>query len=219
MTQKENKGTLSKKDSKNIINHIVILLHKMYKLVEIYQNKKKSRELALTNNLKNYIMLAETNKKEKEMLSNSLEEYLKTIYILKNNNEKIQVTKIANKMQLSKPSVNRALKSLKSEELREYEAYGEINLTLKGEELAKKILEAYDIVYVFLTEILEIPKEDAQEEAIKVKSVLNDKTLNSLTKYVHKILGIYELNCDYDINKEKCRNCNRKVLKTKQGGK
>ncbi len=191
----------------------------MYKLVEIYQNKKKSRELALTNNLKNYIMLAETNKKEKEMLSNSLEEYLKTIYILKNNNEKIQVTKIANKMQLSKPSVNRALKSLKSEELIEYEAYGEINLTLKGEELAKKILEAYDIVYVFLTEILEIPKEDAQEEAIKVKSVLNDKTLNSLTKYVHKILGIYELNCDYDINKEKCRNCNRKVLKTKQGGK
>ena len=191
----------------------------MYKLVEIYQNKKKSRELALTNNLKNYIMLAETNKKEKEMLSNSLEEYLKTIYILKNNYEKIQVTKIANKMQLSKPSVNRALKSLKSEELIEYEAYGEINLTLKGEELAKKILEAYDIVYVFLTEILEIPKEDAQEEAIKVKSVLNDKTLNSLTKYVHKILGIYELNCDYDINKEKCRNCNRKVLKTKQGGK
>ena len=191
----------------------------MYKLVEIYQNKKKSRELALTNNLKNYIMLAETNKKEKEMLSNSLEEYLKTIYILKNNNEKIQVTKIANKMQLSKPSVNRALKSLKSEELIEYEAYGEINLTLKGEELAKKILEAYDIVYVFLTEILEIPKEDAQEEAIKVKSVLNDKTLNSLTKYVHKILGIYELNCDYDINKEKFRNCNRKVLKTKQGGK
>ena len=191
----------------------------MYKLVEIYQNKEKSRELALTNNLKNYIMLAETNKKEKEMLSNSLEEYLKTIYILKNNNEKIQVTKIANKMQLSKPSVNRALKSLKSEELIEYEAYGEINLTLKGEELAKKILEAYDIVYVFLTEILEIPKEDAQEEAIKVKSVLNDKTLNSLTKYVHKILGIYELNCDYDINKEKCRNCNRKVLKTKQGGK
>ena len=86
-------------------------------------------------------------------------------------------------------------------------------------DLAKKILEAYDIVYVFLTEILEIPKEDAQEEAIKVKSVLNDKTLNSLTKYVHKILGIYELNCDYDINKEKCRNCNRKVLKTKQGGK
>lgn len=195
------------------------LLYKMYKLVEIYQNKKKSRELALTNNLKNYIMLAETNKKEKEMLSNSLEEYLKTIYILKNNNEKIQVTKIANKMQLSKPSVNRALKSLKSEELIEYEVYGEINLTSKGEELAKKILEAYDIVYVFLTEILEIPKEESQEEAIKVKSVLNDKTLNSLTKYVHKILGIYELNCDYDINKEKCRNCNRKVLKTKQGGK
>ena len=31
-----------------------------------------------------------------------------------------------------------------------YESYGTIELTQEGENLAKKILEAYDIVYLFL---------------------------------------------------------------------
>lgn len=119
-------------------------------------------------------------------------------------------------MNCTKPSVNKAIKNLKANEMLEYEAYGEIRLTNKGEALAKKVLEAYDIVYVFLTEILEISKEEAKEEAIRLKAVMNDNTLNMLTKYVYKILGVYNLNCNYDINEEKCRCCNRKILNLKR---
>ena len=146
------------------------------------------------------------------MISSSLEEYLKTIYVLKKQGQDIKVTTIANRMNCTKPSVNKAIKNLKANEMLEYEAYGEIRLTNKGEALAKKVLEAYDIVYVFLTEILEISKEEAKEEAIRLKAVMNDNTLNMLTKYVYKILGVYNLNCNYDINEEKCRCCNRKIL-------
>ena len=150
------------------------------------------------------------------MISSSLEEYLKTIYVLKKQGQDIKVTTIANRMNCTKPSVNKAIKNLKANEMLEYEAYGEIRLTNKGEALAKKVLEAYDIVYVFLTEILEIPKEEAKEEAIRLKAVMNDNTLNMLTKYVYKILGVYNLNCNYDINEEKCRCGNRKILNLKR---
>ena len=150
------------------------------------------------------------------MISSSLEEYLKTIYVLKKQGQDIKVTTIANRMNCTKPSVNKAIKNLKANEMLEYEAYGEIRLTNKGEALAKKVLEAYDIVYVFLTEILEIPKEEAKEEAIRLKAVMNENTLNMLTKYVYKILGVYNLNCNYDINEEKCRCCNRKILNLKR---
>ena len=150
------------------------------------------------------------------MISSSLEEYLKTIYVLKKQGQDIKVTTIANRMNCTKPSVNKAIKNLKANEMLEYEAYGEIRLTNKGEALAKKVLEAYDIVYVFLTEILEIPKEEAKEEAIRLKAVMNDNTLNMLTKYVYKILGVSNLNCNYDINEEKCRCCNRKILNLKR---
>lgn len=150
------------------------------------------------------------------MISSSLEEYLKTIYVLKKQGQDIKVTTIANRMNCTKPSVNKAIKNLKANEMLEYEAYGEIRLTNKGEALAKKVLEAYDIVYVFLTEILEVPKEEAKEEAIRLKAVMNDNTLNMLTKYVYKTLGVYNLNCNYDINEEKCRCCNRKILNLKR---
>lgn len=75
-------------------------------------------------------MLAESNNKRWIMqLTNSLEEYLKTIYILKNTEDQIRVTDIANKLNCTKPSVNRALNSLKSNNLINYEAYGKIELT------------------------------------------------------------------------------------------
>ena len=145
------------------------------------------------------------------MISKALEEYLKTMYILKKQNGNIRVTDIANKMECTKPSVNKALNNLKEEKLVNYETYGIIELTEQGENLAKKILEAYDIVYVFLKEVLNLDDEMAKSEAEKIKSVATDETINKLAKYVHEVLGLSNLNCNYDINKEKCRNCIKRV--------
>ena len=46
-----------------------------------------------------------------------------------------------------------------------------------------------------------------KEEAEKIKLVTTDETINKLAKYVHNVLGLRELNCNYDINQEKCRSC------------
>ena len=149
------------------------------------------------------------------MISKALEEYIKTMYVLKKQNGNIRVTDIANKMQCTKPSVNKALNNLKEEKLVNYETYGIIELTPEGENLAKKILEAYDIVYVFLKEVLNLEGEAAKSEAEKIKSSLNDETINKLAKYVHQVLGLSNLNCNYDINKEKCRSCIKRTANTK----
>ena len=141
------------------------------------------------------------------MVSKALEEYLKTMYVLEKQNGNIRVTDIANKMNCTKPSVNKAFYNLKEEKLVKYETYGTIELTAEGENLAKKILEAYDIVYVFLKEVLNLQEEQAIAEAEKIKSVITDNTINNLAKYVHEVLGLSSLNCNYDINKEKCRSC------------
>lgn len=149
------------------------------------------------------------------MISKALEEYLKTMYVLKKQNGDIRVTDIANKMNCSKPSVNKAINNLKENKLINYESYGTIELTDEGENLSKKILEAYDILYVFLKEVLGLNKEDAQSEAEKIKSVIDDNTLNKLAKYIHDVLDLNNLNCGYDINNEKCRSCARNSIKQK----
>lgn len=144
------------------------------------------------------------------MISKSLEEYLKTMYILKQKNGNIRVTDIAEKMNCSKPSVNKAINNLKENGLINYESYGAIELTENGEDLAKKILETYDIVFVFLKDVLELEPKNAEMEAEKMKLSMSDETINKLAKYVHNVLNLNNLNCNYDVNKEKCRSCVRR---------
>ena len=121
------------------------------------------------------------------MISKSHEEYLKTMYILNKQNGNVRVTDIAKKMNCTKPSVNKALNNLKENNFVKYESYGKIELTLEGENLAKKILEAYDIVYLFFREVLGLAKLEAEKEAEKIKLTLEDN--------------------------EKCRNCAKRNKK------
>ena len=100
------------------------------------------------------------------MISKASEEYLKTMYVLQIQNKEIRVTDIANQMNLSKPSVTKAINNLKENGLAKSETYGKIELTDKGTDLAKKILEAYDISYVFFKDVIGLD-EDASKERQK----------------------------------------------------
>ncbi len=145
------------------------------------------------------------------MISKSQEDYLKAMYVLKMKNGEIRVTDIAEYLNFSKPSVTKAINNMKEIGLVNNKTYGKIELTEQGMDIAKKVLEAYDISYVFLKEVLGLSEEKAKKEAEKLKLTMEDNTLNHLTKYVHKVLNLSNLDCDYDIAQERCRSCKRRV--------
>lgn len=149
------------------------------------------------------------------ILSHSLEEYLKTMYLLEHSEKQIRVTDIATKLNCSKPSVNRALKLLKENHLIEYEAYGDILLTPLGQKEAKQILRKYDILKLFLTEVLEVDESIANQEAVSMKHAISKETVQKLEQYVDKILNLGDLDCDYDEHSEKCRNCVKITVKNR----
>ena len=68
-------------------------------------------------------------KEETTRLSASLEDYLKEIYLLNLEGQEVRITDIARSLGISKPSVNRAMNTLKELELLEHEHYGKITLT------------------------------------------------------------------------------------------
>ena len=140
-------------------------------------------------------------------LTNSQEEYLKTIYILEKNNNKVRVTDIAQKLNITKPSVNKAINILKDLKLIEYETYKNINLTKKGETLAKEIIKKQDILEIFLIGILGIKRDIAIKEAKDIKNIMSSNSIKKLDTYINKILGLEELKCGYNKNNEKCREC------------
>ena len=144
------------------------------------------------------------------MISKSQEDYLKAMYVLKMKNGEIRVTDIAQYLNISKPSVTKAINNMKGIGLVNNETYGKIELTEQGIDIAKKVLEAYDISYVFLKDVLGLEEEKAKKEAEKLKLTMEDNTLNYLAKYVHKVLNLSSLDCDYNIANERCRTCVRR---------
>lgn len=148
-------------------------------------------------------------------LSSSLEEYLKTIYILENTEKQVRITDIAKKLGISKPSVNRAVNTLKELQLINYESYGDIVLTLAGSKEAQDILKRYSTLKIFLEEILEVPKEVAKEEAKAMKHAISEETAKKLETYIENILNLGELDCNYDENSTKCKNCVKITVKNR----
>ena len=118
-------------------------------------------------------------------------------------------------MNITKPSVTKAMRNLNELELIEYQTYGDIILTPKGNKMAKEILKREDIVETFLVEVLEIDSDVAKKEAIAMKHVISEETAKKLELYISEIFDLDSLDCDYDINSEKCRNCIKVTAKTR----
>lgn len=143
------------------------------------------------------------------VLTNSQEEYLKIIYLLSSLIDEVRVTDIAKKMNKTKSSVTVAINVLVQMNLIEYKHYEPIKMTENGKMEAIKILEASNIVKLFMTDILNIDDVIAEDESNKIKTVLSDDSLNKLAKYTFKQFGI-DLN-GYNINNFGCIKCPKKL--------
>lgn len=124
--------------------------------------------------------------KEKYTLTASQEDYLKQIYILAREHEEVRVTDVAKYLGLSKPSVNRAINTLKEDGFIVHEHYGTVKLTPKGEKAANNIYESYKVIRKFLTEVLEVDEETANLEADLMEHHLSKSTRKKWKKYLKK---------------------------------
>ena len=111
----------------------------------------------------------------------STEMYLKTIYILSEENDgNVKPVDLINKMNLSKASVSEMLKKLKEDELVTYSRYEDISLTKKGIVKGKNILRKYIIIKKFLEEVLKLDKEKCPEEACNLEHAFSDESVARL---------------------------------------
>ena len=124
--------------------------------------------------------------KEKYTLTASQEDYLKQIYLLGREQEEVRVTDVAKYLGLSKPSVNRAINTLKEGEFIVHEHYGTLKLTQKGEKAANNIYESYKVIRKFLIEILEVDEETANLEADLMEHHISKSTKKKWKKFMKK---------------------------------
>ena len=118
----------------------------------------------------------------------SLEDYLEAIYFL-NSEDGVRVTDIATELSISKPSVNRAINTLKSQGLVKHEHYGSLFLTEEGFEIAKKVAKRHFIVKKFLNQILGVEEDKAEKEACMIEHCLCADTVDKLENFMNKIIN------------------------------
>jgi len=112
------------------------------------------------------------------MLTPSLEDYLEEVYRFSLGSSGIRVTDISNKLNVSLPSVSKALMKLKEKEYIMYQPYGDIGLTAKGKELGSFLVERNRLLQEFLALIC--AKCDISAEAEAMEHYLSKATIQSI---------------------------------------
>ncbi len=116
----------------------------------------------------------------------SKEMYLETIYLLERESQHAHTAEIAKLLQVSKPSVTKAMGVLKEEGLIEQERYGPVVLTKRGREISEKIYENHKLITQFIIGSLGLSPKQAEENACKIEHVIGADMLSAMKEYMDK---------------------------------
>lgn len=120
------------------------------------------------------------------LMTTSLEDYLESILLLCEEEGAARVSAIAARMNVTKPSVNRALVELKRLSYVDQQPYGAVALTEAGERAAREILQRHRLLKSFLL-LLGVPDVRAEEDACKMEHLLSLETLRCIERYCVRI--------------------------------
>lgn len=113
-------------------------------------------------------------------ISESLEDYLETIFELIEEREVARVKDIAERRDVRMSSVTDALRRLKKQGLVNYRAREVVEFTPAGAELARKVIQRHEFLKRFLTDILQVDPATAEEDACAIEHHISSKTLGRL---------------------------------------
>jgi len=116
--------------------------------------------------------------------SSSMEDYLEAIGQLSEADNIVRVTQLSRELGVSKPSVCAALNKLAKAGLVQHERYASIELTPEGRKVADDVIRRHEIMRRFLTEILGIDRERAEEDACRMEHVLSPASLERFSEFV-----------------------------------
>ena len=115
-------------------------------------------------------------------LSSSIEDYLEAIAGLEKTRRVARVKDIAELLNVQMPSVTGALKILKGKGLVNHEKNSYITLTEKGMKVADAVRLKHKSLVRFLSEMLLLPRAEAQDEACKMEHAMSIETVDRLQR-------------------------------------
>ena len=122
-----------------------------------------------------------------KLLREAGEDYLEAILRLEEGADHVRSIDVAAAMNVSRPSVNKAIGVLKKAGMVEQKPYGHIYLTDLGREQAAEILGRHRVFKYFLTHVLHVDPEVAENEACKMEHVVSEETMKKFVAYIENL--------------------------------
>jgi DtxR family Mn-dependent transcriptional regulator len=113
-----------------------------------------------------------------QKISPEIEEYLETIYRIKEKGKDAKTTEVAEELGVSPPSVSEMFRKMAKDGLIRYNRYRGASLTKKGEEIGGGILHKHRLIQKFL--IFLGVRRNVHDQACALEHVVSDEVENAM---------------------------------------
>lgn len=113
-----------------------------------------------------------------QKISPEIEEYLETIYRIKEKGKDAKTTEVAEELGVSPPSVSEMFRKMAKDGLIKYNRYRGASLTKKGEEIGEGILHKHRLIQKFL--IFLGVRRNVHDQACALEHVVSDEVENAM---------------------------------------
>jgi DtxR family Mn-dependent transcriptional regulator len=118
------------------------------------------------------------------MSRKSVEDYLKTIYILSRDGSGASTTEISRTMKIAPASVTEMLKKLAENGYVNHSPYKGTTLTPMGMEEAQKVTRKHRLLERFLSDVLHVKNTEVHKQACEMEHALSDEAEESLCRFL-----------------------------------
>ena len=130
------------------------------------------------------------NNTSQNILTPTMEDYLEAIFNLAKEKGAVRVRDIAKRLGVKMPAVSNMLKTLRKRGLIKYEKYEYLELTGKGSKVGRHIAQRHEILRRFLTDVLKVDFDQADEDAYRMGHAVSPPTLERFVDFM-----IFVKNC------------------------
>lgn len=116
------------------------------------------------------------------VLSQAVEDYLKTIYTLESEGDKATTTKIADALEVSSASATNMVKRLSKMGLVDYQSYKGASLTKSGRKIALEIIRHHRLLELYLLEVMGYSWDEVHDEAEKLEHHISEQFEDKIAK-------------------------------------
>lgn len=132
---------------------------------------------------KDFHTFSEYMKKEENVLTASMEDYLEMIYRLSLRSGYTRIHELSEALNVQPPSATKMVQRLSELNLLKYEKYGILVLEESGKIMGAELLKRHNIIEKFLR-ALDISEDVILEETEKIEHTISSETLKRFEEYI-----------------------------------